>query len=818
MYFYQISQNISKEQFGGKSSQLALLSQKGYPVPESVFLSKTSYFDFINHNGITDRIKNLGSQTIEEQIKKAEELRLFVLKGAFPPIFEEELEQIIGRFYGPVCVRSSASGEDSSEHSFAGQYETLLNIEPTALKVGRAIREVWASQWTSRLIIYRLRNGLPLNQGMGVIIQSMLKPVYAGVAFSANPLCQTENKKIILEFVRGLGTHLVDGSRTPQSLTWDLKEQSWQPSGRVPAGYRERFDRLAELLHDLEREFDYALDVEWAIDKRQIWLLQVRPISNLQSAVEWTNENVGEVIPDVVTPYSWSILGPIANSAFARLLRLLDVKELPKEGLFGLFKGKVYFNSTAFNRLLAGFYVGERLKRMGPLSAFFYLIRLIPTSIKLILFLIRLQTRILKHLSRHPAELKRMEALSENSGTSLLEAIDGLIQLHQKTMFLHITCTLFAELYFQLLDKLSRWSFAEHKMISARRLLSGSTGTESARSGRVLRQIADTICKNETVRSVFLTTPARAVAGKLQLMPESESIRQAIDRFFVEFGYGALHEFELLYPRWQEDQSYIYSSLQRLVKKTTTRDWDEEQQQLLQKRTHLIHKTKKDLSLFLRLPFAYVLRKADFFGVQRENLKQAFIKAHFLLKKKLLKLSDYLELDHSEDIFFLKQEEITAVVKSGTVPREMADTIRQRRAERQKFLKYDHPLRIRQVGKRRIAVEEKKSVQAELRGIPCSAGVAEGTARIVLEPETVDVLPAGTILIARSANPGWTPLFVTVSGIVTEIGGALSHSAIIAREYGLPMIAAVPEATSKIKDGQRIRIDGTSGNIEILGA
>ncbi len=816
MYFYRIDQTISQNQFGGKASRLAFLAQHGYPVPDAVFLSAQSYFDFLKQNAIFDNIQSLHLQSKQKQLEQAETIRRLLLQKPFPSALRSELEQITAYFKNPVSVRSSGLEEDSEKRSFAGQYNTVLHVEPTTSAIGQAIRQVWASQWKPGVISYRIQNRLPVNDGMGIVIQTMLNPDFAGVAFSNNPLKQEQTDRIIFEFVEGLGIALVDGTRTPQSITWDIRKRNWLNAQGLPSGFTKPFKQLAEKIQDLDAEFKSPVDVEWAIEANRFWLLQVRPVTGAEKIIEWTNENVAEVIPDVITPYTWSVLGPVTNSAFARLLRFLGIKHFPEEGLFGLFKGKVYFNNTAFNHLLSRFYIGEQLRDKGLSSVILYLVRLIPAAFHLLLFLIRLEKKIRRHLDGHPQILNGLTEESEQDPKLLLKSVENLLQLHHETMFLHVAGTIFAELYFQLLDKLCNTLLPSESGISAWRLLTGTKGAESAESGRALWEIAELIRANKTLSSVFDKTSAENLAEKLKALPEAESVRRAIENFLIKFGHGALHEFELIYPRWREDPHYIYASLKNMLTHISEPDWNDKEEQRGQKQKKLLRQTKRQIALPVRPLFGFVARKAEFFGTQRENLKQAFIKAHFVLKKKLLKLATELNLETGEDIFFLKQDEIAVFVNSAMDSQDVAETIRQRRTEREIFLNYNHPRKIRQIGKRKIPVGEIHTVQGDLSGIPCSTGIVEGTAKIILNPETTESLPEGSIIIARSANPGWTPLFVTAAGVITEVGGALSHSAIIAREYGLPMIAAVPDVTGLIKDGQRIRMDGEKGLIEVL--
>ncbi len=247
-------------------------------------------------------------------------------------------------------------------------------------------------------------------------------------------------------------------------------------------------------------------------------------------------------------------------------------------------------------------------------------------------------------------------------------------------------------------------------------------------------------------------------------------------------------------------------------------DWEAGQAEQTQKQATQFTEAEKSFSFVGRIFFRWVFRKALFFSVQRENLKQAFVKAHFELKKHLSVLAKQLNLPDVRKILFLTSAEITDTFSGALRAEQIKALINEREEERSEYLTIRHPSRIKQIGEHWIPAETDDSSSALelLQGIACSAGIVEGRARVILNPEDSATIENGDILITRAVNPGWTPLFVSLSGVACEIGGALSHGAIIAREYGLPMVTAVTGITMKIKDGQRIRLNGFSGTIEIL--
>ena len=220
--------------------------------------------------------------------------------------------------------------------------------------------------------------------------------------------------------------------------------------------------------------------------------------------------------------------------------------------------------------------------------------------------------------------------------------------------------------------------------------------------------------------------------------------------------------------------------------------------------------------------FKFILRRTEIFSTHRENLKQDFIRAHSELKKHLLHIGRMWQTEQrlakADDILFFTIDEIEQQCGDASAQVINRDTAQIRMERRERQSAAPHPKKLLQRGNRFISLDEAEtgaSVSA-LKGIGCSAGVAEGRVKIIVDPANPDNLQKGDILVAVSTNPGWTPLFVPAAAVVTEIGGALSHGAIIAREYGLPMVTAVENVTTKLKDGMYIRVNGFNGQITIL--
>jgi phosphoenolpyruvate synthase/pyruvate phosphate dikinase len=835
-YICKMTENVSIENVGAKAANLFRLHKFGYKVPCTFFVSVTCLHDFLTLNHIGPVLQKVDSAIqaragLADCKKAAFELRKAIINADMPEELVNEIrKKIIPEFNArnvKVAIRSSSINEDLEQNSFAGQYASELNVQLSVAAIEKNIKSVWASQWSEPIIAYTFKQSLPAPEpGMGVVIQEMVPAEIAGVLFSHNPYNFNKNEMIV-EYVEGLGEALVSGEKTPVHLVFNRKLQSFKnASTLIKKHYTNALSILVYAAEELERKTGLAVDLEWAMADGELYLLQLRSITTLsQQSVLWTDENVGEVIPDIVTPFSWSILGPITNNAFKGFLKGLAIKDYPEEGLFGLFKGKVYFNSTSFNETLQRFYLTTYLKDVKEKGGnkIVKILQLARLPFKLLFALLsffrfahKLPAQIDDHFPHHKKTLSiNLYGKKLGKKQSYLCA-QQIINLHLQTMFLHVSDTILAELFYQFLNKVCNG--LKSSTVSADQLLSGLDSAESAKSGFALWRLSKFV-KARGLVDVFDMTDACEIEEKLSQSEKGKEVLSQIRVFIGQFGHGALHEFELLYPRWWEDRAYIYSNIKSYLKNDSI-DLSRHKGALHKKRNLLLEKLQKELFGPKKWLFNYLYKKAVYFSTQRENLKQAFIKAHSELKKHLLNIGRLLKeeglFSKNDDILFLENQEIQKYVDNKLQIKDIKSVISARRARRAKFSLESHPPKIMQIGETWRPVYEEDNGEADLSGIGCSSGIVEGTAKIILDADQFDDLQEGDILVTRSTNPGWTPLFVTAAAVVTEIGGALSHGAIIAREYGIPMIAAVKDATKQISSGDTIRVNGDNGTIQIL--
>ncbi len=818
-YLISLTDSCPEELCGGKAHQLSQLIKWGFFVPGGYCITRHLLRDFIRMNHLEREYRRLkrNFQRGRDVRECLDRLRAGIRRGKFPDDFVLEVGKILlsgkgGRF----AFRSSAIAEDSIEKSFAGLFSTELNVEKNIEKVFEAIRKVWLSLFDERVIRYlRQRRTRHFNFEMGIVLQKMLFTRRSGVAFSLHPITH-DPAVIYIEESRRSVDHLVSGEDIPE----------------VDVFFKENIETvknvsfwkiaLARQVIKLEQYLGYPVDVEWAMWDDQIFILQARPVTTVKPAgiTVWTDENTGEVLPEVVTPLTWDILGPLTNRSFFWLLKRLGARPENRRPLFRPIDGKVYFNHTLFQTTVKSMFpsgVASRQTGGKFLRPFLSVGRLFLRMGNFLFLLVWLPLRSRQVL----ATVKAVEVPpgpEEEKPARLLDRFLTLVRKEERVMQLHVANTFLGEILFQVVRTLLKWVTLPGVQLHAERLVANIGQVQSAHSGEYLREIAG------EMRRLFREKGEIPSELKkfLTVCRTDPQIRRLVNRFLEKYGHMSDQEFELSHPRWAEDPESLLKVLFHLMQSPQLLEGEEGlgNASLHQERDLRFLARKKPL---LGSLIYLLVRWTRIFHRNRENLKQRFLHLHFALKQECLAIGEWLErqglLAERQEVFFLRREEIVQTLEKGAIfPEELK---RFRVQPRQKIYwrnrKKSHPRRLIEArGTIHWPVERTTEHRGELRGIPCSAGYVEGSARVIESFAEAEQMKPGEILVTHSANPGWTPLFILASGVVTEIGGALSHSAIIAREYNVPMVAAVPDATTRIRTGDQIAVDGASGLVKIL--
>jgi len=397
---------------------------------------------------------------------------------------------------------------------------------------------------------------------------------------------------------------------------------------------------------------------------------------------------------------------------------------------------------------------------------------------------------------------------------SVFEKLEEILIWVRRCFRLHVKCTAFAIGSFGLLALiLKRWLAADAERLLPE-LLIGKEDLQTAAQGMELWCLAKRVHKNGAVEKILHAgEPWSVRVEELKQVKEGQELLADLSGFLRANGARSAGEFELAIPRWREDPSFLVKILQKYVscvEKGAYHDVYERRR----RQQRAVDEIKALLSPFKRSVFMRLLSSYSTYSTLRENMKYRLMEGYAQLRQVFMEISrvliDRKVLNKKEDIFFLTMPEILALVKNPDRVEDKQALIRRRR-EQHNFWESQK--------KRDVVigswVEDASGTAAELTGIGCSPGLAEGFARVLFDPSEAGCLEPGEILVAPHTDPGWTPLFLACKAIITEIGGFLSHGATVAREYGIPAVLNVKEATLRIRTGDFLRVDGTNGLVTI---
>ncbi|MEH2071806.1 MAG: glycerol-3-phosphate acyltransferase [Nostoc sp.] len=709
----------------------------------------------------------------------------------------------------PLVVRSSAIGEDSEHASAAGQYQTVLNVtSPQALQ--SAIAQVQASYNHPSAVQYRRDRGLN-ETAMAVLIQQQVQSVFSGVAFSRDPITQ-QGDAIIIEALPGSPTQVVSGKVTPEQYrafvfeTENSSSVQLEGEGRVPQAI---IKQVAYLAFRLEKRYNgIPQDIEWSYDGQTLWVLQSRPITTLLPI--WTRKIAAEVIPGVIHPLTWSINRPLTCGVWGEIFTLVlsdafsarryangNGKAERALGLDFTQTATLHYSRAYFNASL----LGEIFIRMGlPPESLEFLTRgtkLSKPSWKTTWENFPGLGRLLKRELNLEKDFKRdyhkrfipglsqlaQEQINNLEPPKLLARIDSILELVHRATYYSILAPLSAALRQAIF-----------------RVKDGQIDRSVTPEIAALRALAAIAADAKQILSKF---EPQQVFEQLNQTPQGKKILNEFDELLQDYGYLSEVGTDISVPTWRENPQLIKQMFVQLIQ------GNEPKAGIKDANNSIFFRTRKR---------GFVQRRVDIKGRVTEVYSRllAELRWSFVALEKIWIESGLLK--KTDDIFFLDFDEVRRLVAGGdsSLIEQLAELVEFRRSQffqdseiaQVPFVVYGntppHPL----------APSALYSDQI-LQGIGASHGQTEGRVKVLRNLQEIPEIDRDTILVVPYTDSGWAPLLLRAGGLIAEAGGRLSHGAIVAREYGIPAIMDVRGATWLLQDGQRVRIDGSRGIVEL---
>ncbi len=852
---------------GGKGANLGELSRiEGIRVPDGFCVTTEAYKRIIDQspefNLLLGQLSLLEADDRQRIAEISVRIRQIIEAIAIPKDISEDITGFLSRLgeKDAYAVRSSATAEDLPTASFAGQQDTYLNIigKEAILK---HISKCWASLFTERAVTYRLQNGFDHRKvHLSVVVQKMVFPQAAGILFTADPL--TSNRKVLsIDAGFGLGEALVSGLvnadiykvcngkvidkkiSVKKLAVYALKAGGTQVQETPPERQNnqvltdEQILSLTRMGRKIEEHFGHPQDIEWCLADDSFYIVQSRPITTLYPIPEAkTQENhvyvsVGhqQMMIDPMKPLglSFFLLTTQAPMRKAGGRLFVDVTDnlassdsrdilleamghsdpLIKDALMTIIeRGDFIKSSPADNKDQSS---GNNKQDM-PSSGSFAQSEYDPTIV----------SDLIKRSQASIAELKRN--IQTKSGSDLFDFILEDIPQLKKILFDSQSLTVIIaamEASAWINETMLKWLGEKN---AADTLSQSVPNNITSEMGLELLDVADVIRPYPEIIEYLQHITEDDFLEEIVKFDGGQATQDAIYAYLNKYGMRCVGEIDITKTRWSEKPTIlvpmILSNIKNFEPNASKRKFEQGRQEALKKEQELLDRLKQlpDGEQKAEETKRMIDLIRNFSGF-REYPKYGMINRYFVYKQALLKEAEQLVqagvIQDKEDICYLTLEELRETVRTNKLDYLI---ISQRKDEYKVYEKLTPPRVITSDGEIITGKYKRENLPAQaIIGLPVSAGVIEGRARVIPSLEDAE-LEDGDILVTVFTDPSWTPLFVSIKGLVTEVGGLMTHGAVIAREYGLPAVVGVENATKLIKDGERIRVHGTEGYVEIL--
>ena len=793
---------------GSKAYNLVKANNNGIKVPNAFFITTKVWKKVAPH---IDSVR---------ECEKLSEENLFFLKG-----IQDTILNCYKKLYltlmedKKVIVRTSALKEDLKESSFAGQYQTVLGVN-NEKELMDAVCSCWKSAKFSNVNFYSKIQRINLKQNrITLIVQQMINSEMSGVLFSANPVTGNQDHYVI-EVVFGNPAEYVSGKATPVRLIIDKNKN--EILNFVDYGSKtknifeiEMWKPLINYASKIEKLYKTPQDIEWAYNKDEYWILQTRPISKQDSGIIWTRGNIGEVLPGVVTPLTWS--------NFTQTIKFGEKKKekIPPSKMIRLSQGKAYLNMNmlwdSYSNILGIDPYVVLSKGMGcDLEVFKERVKVnisLKNIIEIFVKTIYVWSEILSMNIQKPRLMNKFEnykqklekfrnkEINQLGPHEIWHEIGSLLRNTGHAFSLHMKSSFFAQCSYASLRNLLAKEKGEEITDIIFSTINHTQFTTNSVKFR-LEKLVKKIKSSPILKNAFLKYSTNKLEGLLIKTSIGQEIYNDIIQCAVLFGDRGTQEFELSSPRWSENPTTFLITLKSLIHSNVDKSFSSKFSSIKERKISKMASNK----LLTRSIINRIYKAFVFYRENREKTKLLLVNYFFELRTRYLILEDYFIkeniLKKRGDIFLLKFEEIKNIMSKNGKFLKNYTIIEDRRKIHDLYCSMADTNSGKYV----------ENTHSSLSGTGVSGGIYTGKARIVTS-NNLEKLKRGEILVTEYTDPGWMPIFLTSGAIVTELGGVLSHTAILLREFEKPAIFAVENVTRIIRNGQIITVDGDKGKI-----
>ena len=862
---------------GGKGANLGEMTKAGFTVPYGFCVTTESYKEFIEKNNMMDFISHIIKDASLENISEiGEEIRKRIIQCEIPSEVEQEIVRAINKigvddYY---AVRSSATAEDLEFASFAGQQDTYLNIKGEKSLLS-SVRDCWASLFTDRAILYRIQNKIEHEKVyMSVVVQKMVLPEVSGIMFTADPV--SGHRGIIsIDASYGLGEALVSGLVSPD--LYKFKKSSSQIDSKIIAEKKlaimpaygggtkkveitgekstcqvmqdSQIKSLAGLGMAIEAHYGCPQDIEWCMENSKLYIVQSRAITSLfpmpspipqdDALHAYVSFNHFQVMTDPISPLGIDMLRTIlsfdsgarsakdykflksaAGRIYIDLSVLLQYKKL-RMGIPLFMKNVDVLLSEALVELLNRPDFETRIKKDKEAGKAFrkIIMPIFINAIKNVTY--RKPEGSIESVNAYIEKRLKSTAEIVNSSKQGVEKLEAIYEAASFYKDFKVLLPMMAPgiVSFKALQGLELKLLGSNKYVDM--IVKGLEGNITTEMGLLVGDLADLVRKSTDLVKEFEDEDYLTLNYRINKLKGHEELKNKFNAFMDKYDMRAAGEIDMAKDRWIENPEPLAKSIMAIVNTSEEgihrKEYKETIERAKQAGEELVKEVARKHGKIKAKIVGRLIRVLRNYLPVREHPKYLIMKLILIFKKALLEEAKVLmqkgHLEEEKDIFYVSFWELYKAVENNE---SLIELITLRKEEYQHFRKLSAPRVLTSDGEEIKAGYKRDNLpEGALVGIPVSSGVIEGIARVITDPSKA-FINKGEILVAPFTDPGWTPLFINAAALVMEIGGLLTHGTVVAREYGMPAVVGITDATKIIKTGQRIRVDGNAGFVLII--
>ena len=822
------------DKVGNKAKSLMEMKQAKFNVPDGFVLDSDTYIEEIKANNLDKKINKLLLEINNNNINEisAKLTKLFD-KFKFTKNTSSEVLELVDnkKLY---AVRSSGTKEDLENYSFAGQYKTFLNTKKEDILAN--IIECYKSMFSPIVLSYIVNNDIDrTNLSISVIVEEMIPSEYSGICFTIDPISGND-KKMLIEVGEGLGENIVSGQNKPEQYYYDWFNNKYEINKENKFLSKKTIEKIAPIFFDIMTFYGYPCDIEFAIYKNELYILQARKITKIKYQdikYIWSTADFkdGGVSATVCTPYMWSLYEYIWEYVLKKFIidsKILKEKELPKK-LGDMFYGRPYWNLTAVKKAMSkvvGYKEREFDSEYGIIPTYEGDGKTTGISVKSIMDIIRMalaQKKIVKEREDNKVSLKE-ELLSKYykyKETYDNKAIKDIKQEFYKLThddYLFSESTYFWQIFINTIHQ-SLYKDGLLKYVSESEYLTLLGSIEDISHLLPFYDMWDISRKIRKNKDIFKYWQEKEIKEIIKDL-DSETKREDFSdiRNLVEnYGYHSDKELDVTYKCYYEDITPFISTLKDMVLLEDKYSPAQDKKQGKEAYEKILERIKAKVSSkkYKKIQTKVLnMRKMLWW---REEFRDVSTRFYYLIRVYTIELAKVFVqekiIENLDEIWFLKVGDIWNYLDNKITKNSIREIIEK---NKNYYNSYRNYMSENEIGQNLGSNDTEKNIDKAIKGLGANNGKAVGIARVIESFDEIDRLQKNDILVTKFTDTGWTPKFAILSGIVTEYGGILCHAAIVPREYGIPAIVSCNEALNKIKDGQKIMIDGATGIVKIM--